>query len=73
VGSVGLWSMHVGHGTSTLLGQQTGPQMWCAALHCFLEEKFLFWLEVLSVVGAVGDAAHALTATIEWLNEVCPY
>jgi hypothetical protein len=44
-----------------------------AALHCLLEEKFLFWLEVLSIVGAVGDAAHALTATLEWLNKVCPY
>jgi hypothetical protein len=42
-----------------------------SALRCFLEEKFVFWLEVLSVVGAVGDAAHALTTTIEWLNEVC--
>ena len=44
-----------------------------AALHCLLEEKFLFWLEVLSIVGAVGDAAHALTATLEWLNKVRLY
>ena len=36
----------------------------------FLEEKFLFWLEVLSVLGAMGDAAHALDITIKWLNEV---
>ena len=43
-----------------------------SALRCFLEEKFLFWLEVLSVLGAVGDAAHALNATIKWLTEVCP-
>ena len=42
-----------------------------SALCCFLEEKFLFWLEVLSVLGAVGDAAHALDAAIKWLNEVC--
>ena len=41
-------------------------------LCCFLEEKFLFWLEVLSVLGTIGDAAHALDATIKWLNEVCP-
>ena len=41
-------------------------------LHCFLEEKFIFWLEILSVVGAVGEAVHALTTTIKWLNEVCP-
>ena len=44
-----------------------------AALHCLLEGKFLFWLEVLSIVGAVGDAARALTTTVKWLNEVCPY
>ena len=42
-----------------------------SALHHFLEEKFLSWLEVLSVLGAVGDAAHALIKTIKWLNEVC--
>ena len=41
------------------------------AVHGFLEGKFLFWLEVLSVLGAVGDAAHALIATKNWLNEVC--
>ena len=42
-----------------------------SALCCFLEERFLFWLEVLSIVGAGGEAAHALIATIEWLNKVC--
>ena len=42
-----------------------------SALRCFLEQKFLFWLEVLSVLGAVGDAARALIATTKWLNEVC--
>ena len=41
-----------------------------SALTCFLEEKLLFWLEVLSILGAVGDAACALNATIKWLNEV---
>ena len=39
-------------------------------LHHFLEGKFLSWLEVLSVLGAVGDAVHGLKATIKWLNEV---
>jgi len=42
-----------------------------SALHHFLEGKFLFWLEVLSVLGAVGDAVHALITTTKWLNEVC--
>ena len=41
-----------------------------AALHCFLEGKFTFWLEVLSVLGAVGDAVQALSITREWLNKV---
>jgi hypothetical protein len=38
----------------------------------FLEHKFLFWLEVMSILGAVGNAARALIATKEWLGEVCP-
>ena len=41
-----------------------------SALQHFLEEKFLFWLEVLSVLGAVGDGVHALIKTMKWLNEV---
>ena len=41
-----------------------------SALHHFLEQKFLFWLEVLSVLGAAGDAASALMVTIKWLNKV---
>ena len=40
-------------------------------LRGFLERKFLFWLEVLSVLGTVGDAARALEATAKWLTEVC--
>ena len=44
-----------------------------SALSCFLERKFTFWLEVLSVLGAVGEAAHALTTAQKWLNEVCLY
>ena len=43
-----------------------------SALQSFLEQKFLFWLEVLSVLSVVGDAAHALNATTEWLTKVCP-
>lgn len=42
------------------------------ALQSFLEEKFVFWLEVLSVLGAMGDAARALDMTIKWLSQVCP-
>ena len=39
-------------------------------LHRFLETKFLFWLEVLSVVGAVRNAVEALQVTTDWLG-VC--
>ena len=44
-----------------------------SALRNLFHKKFVFWLEVLSVLGAVGDAARALTATLRWLNEVCPF
>ena len=40
------------------------------AIHQFLEKKFLFWLEVLSVLGAVRNAIDALRAVADWL-EVC--
>ena len=39
-------------------------------LHQFLEEKLLFWLEVLSVLGTVRDAVDALEVAGKWL-EVC--
>ena len=43
-------------------------------LHIFLEEKFLAWLEVVSVIGAAGGAAVALERLVSWLQEVrfCP-
>ena len=41
-----------------------------SVLHRFLEEKFVFWLEVLSVLGTVRDAVDALDAAGKWL-EVC--
>ena len=41
-----------------------------SALHQFLEKKFLFWLEVLSVLGAVRNAVDALQTAQDWL-EVC--
>ena len=41
-----------------------------SALHLFLERKLLFWLEVVSVLGATRDAVDALQATTNWL-EVC--
>ena len=41
-----------------------------SVLHQFLEEKFLFWLEVLSVLGTVRNAVDALEVAGSWL-EVC--
>ena len=37
-------------------------------LHRFLEGKFLFWLEILSVLGAARDAVDALEAAGKWLK-----
>ena len=39
-----------------------------SALHQLLERKFLFWLEVLSVLSAVRNAVDALQAAVEWLE-----
>ena len=39
-----------------------------SALHCFLGKKFLCWLEVLSVIGAVRNAVDALQAVVKWLE-----
>jgi len=41
-----------------------------SALSDFLERKFVFWLEVLSILGSMGEAARALIATTKWLEEV---
>ena len=39
-----------------------------SVLQQFLEEKFLFWLEVLSVLGTVRDAVDALEVAAKWLE-----
>ena len=41
-----------------------------SVLHRFLEGKFIFWLEVLSVLGAAREAVDALDAAARWLD-VC--
>ena len=40
-------------------------------LRLFLEESFLAWLEVVSVLGAVRGAVVSLETLIRWLQEVC--
>jgi hypothetical protein len=60
------WHIH-------LVSAQTTPThtpVIVPTLHQFLEKKFLFWLEVLSVLGATRNAVDALQATMDWL-EVC--
>jgi len=39
-----------------------------SALHYFLEGKFIFWLEVLSVLGAAREAVNALEVAARWLD-----
>ena len=41
-----------------------------SVLHHFLEKKFLFWLETLSVLGAAREAVDALQVAAKCL-EVC--
>jgi len=41
-----------------------------SVLRQFLEQKFLFWLEVLSILGTVRNAVDALEVARKWL-EVC--
>jgi len=42
-----------------------------STLRSFLQERFLGWLEVLSVTGAARDAVVALEKLMPWLQEVC--
>ena len=39
-----------------------------SVLHRFLEGKFVFWLEVLSVLGVAREAVGALEAAAGWLE-----
>jgi len=43
------------------------------SLSIFLKEKFLAWLEVVSVLGATKGAITALGQLILWIQEVCFY
>ena len=57
------WHMH-------LLDADTTSTAITSALHQSLEKMFLFWLEVLSVLGAVRNAVDALRTTTDFLK-VC--
>jgi hypothetical protein len=60
------WHMHLVGAHTMLAHTATITPILCQ----FLEKKFLFWLEVLSVIGATRNAVDALQATVDWL-EVC--
>ena len=59
-----LWHKHLVHGDADRRPVIT------PAVHHLLEKKFLYWLEVLSVVGAAREAVDALEVAAKWL-EVC--
>ena len=42
-----------------------------SSLRLFLKEKFLAWLEVISVLGVVRGAIGALERLMSWLEKVC--
>ena len=58
------WHTHLVGGCTTLVHALEIT----SALQRFLETKFLFWLEVLSVLGAARNAVDALQAAASWLE-----
>ena len=60
----GSWHTHLVGGYRTLAHALEIT----SALQRFLERKFLFWLEVLSMLGAVGNALDALRAVVDRLE-----
>ena len=58
------WHTHLVDRHST----SVDPLEVASALQRFLERKFLFWLEVLSVLGAVRNAVDALRTAVDWLE-----
>ena len=60
------WHMHLINMSKTPADIRTIT----SSLDQLLREKFLFWLEVVSVLGAVRDAVEAMRVTVDWL-EVC--
>jgi hypothetical protein len=60
------WHTHLVGGRATLVNT---PEV-TPTIHRVLERRFLFWLEVLSVLGEAKNAIEAFQATADWL-EVC--
>ena len=49
-----------------LVDTTSTPTFITSPLHRFLDRKFLFWLEVLSFLGAAREAVNALEAAAKW-------
>ena len=60
------WHIHLAHAYTI----PAYAPMITPTLRQFLGTKFLFWLEVLSILGAVRNAIDALQVTVDWLG-VC--
>ena len=60
------WYSHL-----TGIGKEEDTTCVLNALRFFLKHKFLPWLEVISVLGAVRNAVVALGGLVQWLQEVC--
>ena len=58
------WHTHLINGPTVL----TRTSKIASALHLFLKTKFLFWLEVLSVLGAARNAIDSLQAVVHRLE-----
>ena len=58
------WHTHLVGG----LGTSVNTVEITSVLHQFLENKFLFWLEVLSALGAVRNAVDALQSVTDRLE-----
>ena len=58
------WHTHLVAGRSTSVSTLEIT----STIHRFLEKKLLFWLEVLSALGAVRNAVDVLQAAVDWLE-----
>ena len=58
------WHVHLSRAT----GDVTGV---ISDVRTFLEEKFLAWLEVVSVLGAIRGAVFTLENLMAWIRKVC--
>jgi hypothetical protein len=61
-----FWTHHVSLASKT--GEEIGPML--DLLQDFFEHRFLFWIEVLSILEDLGTAMYSLRRLQEWLQHV---